>query len=138
MSDANHEDLSLAIRSVRAAASLLRSKPQGKATVDAIIGREWKVRADRDLEAVILQVLMEGSKYPVLTEESGHRAGVGERQWLVDPRSDFFVALLERVLGAMMSPFGEAQKNARFRRRVSFAPDCRLDLIIQSKSSTDL
>ena len=85
MSDANHEDLSLAIRSVRAAASLLRSKPQGKATVDAIIGREWKVRADRDLEAVILQVLMEGSKYPVLTEESGHRAGVGERQWLVDP-----------------------------------------------------
>ncbi len=85
MSDANHEDLSLAIRSVRAAASLLRSKPHDKATVDAIIGREWKVRADREIEKAILEVLQEGSDYPILSEESGDLIGIGKRKWLVDP-----------------------------------------------------
>jgi myo-inositol-1(or 4)-monophosphatase len=50
-----------------------------------VVDREWKIRADRKLEKVILQVLTEGSDYPILSEESGVLAGDGERQWLVDP-----------------------------------------------------
>jgi len=85
MSHTNRRDLALAVRAVRAAEVLVGSNNLVKRTVDAIVGREWKVRADRDLEKVILQVLKEGSDYPILSEESGVLAGDGERQWLVDP-----------------------------------------------------
>ncbi len=79
------EELSLAVRSIRAAASMLENGSYGAPQVDIIGGREWKIQADRDLEEEILRVLRRGSTYPILTEESGRLAGKGDRYWVVDP-----------------------------------------------------
>ena len=78
-------DLDLARKSVQAARLLLLNGSTLDRGLEKIEDREWKIKADRKLESVILKVLQEGSDYPILSEESGVLAGNGTRQWIVDP-----------------------------------------------------
>jgi len=85
MGQYNEKDLELATQSIQAARLRLDAGLADNRFLEKIDGREWKIRADRELESVILKVLQEGSDYPILSEESGILAGEGNRQWIVDP-----------------------------------------------------
>ena len=85
MTPVKNQDLALAIKSVQAAQSRLETELVELASVEQIKGREWKIRADRELETEILTTLQTGSDYPILSEESGSLVGAGKRQWIVDP-----------------------------------------------------
>ena len=80
-----NNDLELAIQSVQAARLKLDTELTEARSLEKINGREWKIRADQELELAILKVLQQGSDYPILSEESGFIAGEGNRQWIVDP-----------------------------------------------------
>jgi len=85
MTSVNHKDLAVAVKAVRAAQAKLALYGSHGRSVETIVGREWKVRADAELEKVILQVLHQETNYPILSEESGLLPGIGKRQWIVDP-----------------------------------------------------
>jgi myo-inositol-1(or 4)-monophosphatase len=77
----------LAERAARhAGALLLEAKAQWQA-VDSQVGRDIKLRADREADAVVLGMLAEGSPYPVLSEESGEVGSITQAgaYWVVDP-----------------------------------------------------
>jgi myo-inositol-1(or 4)-monophosphatase len=114
------EHLAAARRGVRAAGSALLAAPDSWRTADGTRGRDVKLRADREAEALILAELR-GSGLPVLSEEAGADAdfAAAEWAWIVDPLDGTFnyqrafpmwcvsVALLRRsvpVAGLIFDP----------------------------------
>jgi myo-inositol-1(or 4)-monophosphatase len=79
-------ELKRAIEAARAAGKVLNALMRRPKTVLSEVGRDIKLQADQDAEAVILDILKQ-SDYPVLAEESGEHgdaAGSGP-VWIVDP-----------------------------------------------------
>jgi myo-inositol-1(or 4)-monophosphatase len=80
-----HKELKLAEKACRIAQVRLADVPRDDRELDISVGREWKVKADRLLESVIIPNLQKESDYPILSEESGIHKGAGEECWIVDP-----------------------------------------------------
>lgn len=81
-------ELKLAITAARAAGELL--KGLNPRHVDSQEGRDIKLRADRESEALILECL-NPSGLPVLSEECGERGTyTGGLRWIVDPLDGSF------------------------------------------------
>jgi myo-inositol-1(or 4)-monophosphatase len=85
MNSDHHRNLALAIRVVSEARTLLDYSDAGNQGVEAVIGREWKITADRELEEFIIRNLQDKSDYSILSEESGMIEGDGDLTWIVDP-----------------------------------------------------
>jgi myo-inositol-1(or 4)-monophosphatase len=81
------EAAALAERAAKAAGRLLLEAKGQWQTVDSQLGRDIKLRADREADAVVLATLAEASPYPVLSEESGEVGTITEASayWVVDP-----------------------------------------------------
>ncbi len=79
-------ELDLAVRAAATASAYLRDAIPREKAVLAEIGRDIKLQADRDAEALILDVLMH-SGLPVLAEESGESGAIPDDTpvWIVDP-----------------------------------------------------
>ena len=79
-------ELSRAVSAARAAGKVLSALMLKPKAVLSEVGRDIKLQADRDAEAVILDLLKK-SDYPLLAEESGeHGDAAGEGPvWIVDP-----------------------------------------------------
>lgn len=79
-------ELKRAIAAAKAAGEVLREAMAGERVVLSEEGRDIKLQADRDAEAVILAALA-GSDYSVLAEESGEHGDTesNEPMWVVDP-----------------------------------------------------
>lgn len=80
------DELALAVTAAKAAGALLLDAMRRDKKVLSAAGRDIKLQADRDAEAVILDVLNK-SQFNVLAEESGeHGALDGDAPfWIVDP-----------------------------------------------------
>ncbi len=85
------KELSLAEAAAREAGALLRSHMQSEQTVLSQEGRDIKLQADRDAEALILARLAE-SGHAVLAEESGEHGDLAgdTLAWIVDPLDGTF------------------------------------------------
>lgn len=79
-------ELERAKSAARAAGAVLREAMSGERKVLSEEGRDIKLQADRDAEAVILETLS-GSDYSVLAEESGEHGDTDANtpMWVVDP-----------------------------------------------------
>jgi myo-inositol-1(or 4)-monophosphatase len=79
-------ELTVALKAVEAARTVLSDSVDGPKTVLSDAGRDVKMAADRDAEAAIIDVLAE-TKHPVLAEESGAHGNVqgAGPVWVVDP-----------------------------------------------------
>ena len=78
--------LNLAERAVREAAVALVAERTECRTLEAEEGREVKLRADRQAEALIIETLRAESPYRILSEEIGWVAGdESDLVWAVDP-----------------------------------------------------
>ena len=79
--------LSLAESTALAAGMELVAHQSQWSSIEAEAGREVKIKADRIVEAMILDNLQGGTDFPVLTEERGWREGVSTENylWIVDP-----------------------------------------------------
>jgi myo-inositol-1(or 4)-monophosphatase len=78
-------EFELAKTAARNAGGHLAGLLRGQKTVLSSVGRDIKLQADRDAEAIILELLAQ-SEYPVLAEESGEHGAVGDSPfWVVDP-----------------------------------------------------
>ena len=79
-------DLAMAVKAAEAAGTLLREAMDQPKAVLSETGRDIKLQADRDAEALILEALS-ASGHAVLAEESGEHGSVdsGEAYWVVDP-----------------------------------------------------
>ena len=81
----------LAQRAASAAGRRLASARAEWSSVDSQIGRDIKLRADREAEAIILDALRAESAYPILSEESGEVGALsGGPYWVVDPLDGSF------------------------------------------------
>ncbi len=79
-------ELELATRAAREAGARLREMMTGPRTVLSQEGRDIKMQADRDAEAIILAALRADSPLPILTEETGEHGDPGRgRYWAIDP-----------------------------------------------------
>jgi myo-inositol-1(or 4)-monophosphatase len=77
--------LALAEKGARSAGARLRDEFGAPQKVLSEIGRDIKLQADQDAEALILEILS-SSGYPVLAEESGEHGKCGSGPlWVVDP-----------------------------------------------------
>ena len=85
MSADRQKELKLAEMTCRMAQARLAEMSRDARELDMSVGREWKIKADKLLESVIIQNLQKESDYPILSEESGIHKGVGEKCWIVDP-----------------------------------------------------
>lgn len=85
------KELSLAESAAREAGARLKAHMQSKQTVLCEEGRDIKLQADRDAEAIILARLAE-SGHAVLAEESGEHGDLNEEalSWIVDPLDGTF------------------------------------------------
>ncbi len=79
--------LALASRTARRAGRLLLQLAGRPVEVLQSQGRDLKLRADRQSEALIVKALRRHSDYPILTEESGAlgEARLSHPLWIVDP-----------------------------------------------------
>ena len=78
-------ELDLAIKAARAAGSILRER--NDISINSAVGKDLKLSSDKKSEKIIIDILREGSDYPVLAEESGY-IGTQDRcgcRWIVDP-----------------------------------------------------
>ena len=77
----------LAERAAAAAGRRLLEAKAAWASVDSQLGRDIKLRADREAESIVLDALRAGAPYPILSEESGQigEIGAAEPYWVVDP-----------------------------------------------------
>ena len=80
-----HKELKLAEMTCRAAQTRLAETFHDARELDITVGREWKIKADKLLESVIIPNLQRESDYPILSEESGIHKGTGDECWIVDP-----------------------------------------------------
>ena len=62
------------------------------AVIESEAGRDVKVKADRLVEAIILENLQQATDFPILTEERGWQVGVSDEHylWVVDPLDGSF------------------------------------------------
>lgn len=79
------ENLELAKLAVRSARDVLVSRGNSINVIESTIGREWKIKADRYAEEVIIEILQKESNYPIISEECGELFGVGPYRWVIDP-----------------------------------------------------
>lgn len=79
--------LSLAESTALAAGMQLVAHKSQWSTIEAEEGREVKIKADRIVEAIILQNLQSSTDFPILTEERGWHEGISPSGylWVVDP-----------------------------------------------------
>lgn len=79
--------LSLAESSALAAGMQLLAHRSQWSSIEAEVGREVKIKADRAVEALILNNLQGSTNFPILTEERGWQAGFSSHEylWVVDP-----------------------------------------------------
>jgi myo-inositol-1(or 4)-monophosphatase len=79
-------ELKRAERAALAAGALLKATIAGEKKILAEPGRDIKLQADRDAEAIILDQLRD-SAFEVLAEESGESAALDPSKpfWIVDP-----------------------------------------------------
>lgn len=84
--------LSLAESTALAAGMQLVAQKSQWSAIEAEVGRDVKVKADRLAESIILDNLQGSTDFPILTEERGWRAGVSEEGylWVVDPLDGSF------------------------------------------------
>jgi myo-inositol-1(or 4)-monophosphatase len=82
----------LAERAAAAAGRRLLEAKADWASVDSQIGRDIKLRADREAESIVLDVLRAGAAWPILSEESGQIGEIGADgpYWVVDPLDGTF------------------------------------------------
>ena len=80
-----HKELKLAELTCWVAKERLAETSRDSRELDISVGREWKVKADKSLESVIIQNLQKESNYSILSEESGFHKGEGKEYWIVDP-----------------------------------------------------
>ena len=114
-----HKELKLAEVACWAAKERLTEMSGDARELDIAVGREWKVKADKLLESVIIQKLRQESNYSILSEESGFHKGEGKEYWIVDPldgSANFFRRLPiycisvglwrgnQPILGAVLDP----------------------------------
>lgn len=81
-------DKQLAREAALAAGRQLRKQRENWNVVTAYYAHDVKLQADREAEAVILNLLRQNSSYPILAEESGEAggaAGLDQLRWIVDP-----------------------------------------------------
>ncbi len=79
-------DLDLAERAARAAGKLLKEMMAGERVILSQDGRDIKMQADRDAEALIIKMLNAQSPYPIICEERGTLGEPGDGPvWVVDP-----------------------------------------------------
>lgn len=79
-------NLNLAEAVAAEAGVALRTHRETWNVVEGEFGREVKIRADKQAEAIILAALEQASPYPILSEEAGWvRARDSEWVWAVDP-----------------------------------------------------
>lgn len=87
MSDLN-DLLALAVAAADAAGQALLANRQAWSVIEAEEGREVKIDADKQAEALILEALKGASPYPIISEEAGWARAMarGDRfVWAVDP-----------------------------------------------------
>jgi myo-inositol-1(or 4)-monophosphatase len=80
--------LALAEAAAAAAGEALLANRQAWSVIEAEQGREVKIDADKQAEAMILEALKRGSPYPIISEEAGWVRAMarGDRfVWAVDP-----------------------------------------------------
>lgn len=79
--------LSLAESTALAAGMQLVAQKAQWSSIEAEAGREVKIKADRLVEALILENLQSSTHFPVLTEERGWQEGLSDHRylWVVDP-----------------------------------------------------
>lgn len=85
---ADGEWLALAERAARAAGQFLANSPRRDATVIAETVRDIKLQADRAAEDLIVDILAEGSRIPIVAEERSADVPAlpaGGLRWIVDP-----------------------------------------------------
>lgn len=78
-------DLELAIKAAKAAGDALAGRGAEFQGVDAEIGRDIKLKADKAAEAIILDILQTESEHTILAEEGGWQGEPSESAWVVDP-----------------------------------------------------
>ena len=80
-------ELELAHTAAQRAGELLLNLSKEPLEVLSTAGRDLKLGADRQSEKLILQILREGSSYPILSEETGAHGAFDDRApfWIVDP-----------------------------------------------------
>ena len=83
MSRAN--DIALALKAAKAAGDALAGRGEAFQGVDAEIGRDIKLKADKAAEAIILDILQTESDHVILAEESGWQGMPSDTAWVVDP-----------------------------------------------------
>lgn len=84
--------LSLAESTALAAGMQLIAHKSQWCRIESESGREVKIKADRLVEAMILENLQGSTNFPVLTEERGWQSGVSDEGylWVVDPLDGSF------------------------------------------------
>ena len=80
--------LDLAMSIASDAAQTVEKDREMHQSVEQDLPRDVKIKADRELEAVIVKRLLEETPYPVLSEECGYLGGEkisSDYRWIVDP-----------------------------------------------------
>lgn len=82
--------LDLAARAATLASNALRAHRDDWSGIEAVQGREVKVQADKQAEALILDLITKESSIPILSEEAGWvgdhlKDGVDKLAWAIDP-----------------------------------------------------
>lgn len=79
--------LAVAEQSALAAGAYLRHLPPDRRFVDSAVGKDIKLRADREAEAIIIKSLTAVADYPLLSEECGVSGQIDSEEpcWVIDP-----------------------------------------------------
>ena len=78
-------DLDLALKAATVAGDALAGRGEAFQGIEAEIGRDIKLKADKAAEAIILDILKTGSNHAILAEEGGWQGTPSETAWVVDP-----------------------------------------------------
>ena len=79
------KDVELAQKAAKAAGDALAGRGTAFQGVDSEVGRDIKLKADKAAEAIILDILQNGSDHVILAEEGGWQGTPSETAWVVDP-----------------------------------------------------
>ena len=79
--------LALAVSTAQTAGDALKAHRASWSRIEDVQGREVKVAADKEAEAIILEALTAHTRIPILSEETGwvNADGGGALAWAVDP-----------------------------------------------------
>lgn len=79
------KDLQLAIKATRKAAVIIKEGFGRITSFKVKPGKGIVTEIDHASEAAIIQILQQGSDYPILAEESGRIGASGDSFWVIDP-----------------------------------------------------